>query len=445
MELKMSTYSIEKLNHDNYDQWSRDMKYVLMERGLWKIVNGTEKAPKDAVPKTGTVESPELSKAILDYETRSNIAVSLIYLNIETSYRKIVENCEDPVTIWTELRRQFMPDSRSHHMRLFSELVECRILPDESIGLFSARLTRIYSQIKSLDSNFSECYLSYQMLRYLPISYDGIVQNILRWKIDDFIYKDIVTELIAEESRLSLRNNDSFACHIYTDKSAKQGSSYRSSTPRAQQHYSPRSRRMSCQRKSRGTRRKSTDGLKEHRSPSPNRSVSRGRNYRRQNEQRPRMDITGATFSGGGGEVKIKEYNKTLFKAILRNGIYFVTPKVIKSKPKRVTFAAPVEVDEELSLWHKRLSHHSGAVMGAKPDLSYEFSIPSSINLNPNYIVEERCTRNVQESSDSQLSDLTSDDSALNLRRVKWLRKPKTRADGSRTDIYFFNKGVINV
>ncbi|CAL1294137.1 unnamed protein product [Larinioides sclopetarius] len=127
----------EKLNHDNYDQWSRDMKYVLMERGLWKIVNGTEKAPKDAVPKTGTDESPELSKAILDYETRSNIAVSLIYLNIETSYRKIVENCEDPVTIWTELRRQFMPDSRSHHMRLFSELVECRILPDESIKEFS--------------------------------------------------------------------------------------------------------------------------------------------------------------------------------------------------------------------------------------------------------------------------------------------------------------------
>lgn len=50
--------------------------------------------------------------------------------------------------------------------------------------------------------------LSFQILRYLPPQFDNLVQSILYWTSDKFKFKSILTELIAEKSRLKLRNED---------------------------------------------------------------------------------------------------------------------------------------------------------------------------------------------------------------------------------------------
>ena len=47
---------IEKLNGTNYQSWKYNVKLVLMSRGLFSIVDGTEKAP---VIKEEDVQKPE--------------------------------------------------------------------------------------------------------------------------------------------------------------------------------------------------------------------------------------------------------------------------------------------------------------------------------------------------------------------------------------------------
>lgn len=94
-------------------------------------------------------------------------------------------------------------------MKNFSELIECKLGANESISLFSTRVLRIYSEIKSIYANFDEDYASFQMLRYLPRKFDGVVQNILRLKKEKFKFTKIIDELVTKETRLKVCDFDS--------------------------------------------------------------------------------------------------------------------------------------------------------------------------------------------------------------------------------------------
>lgn len=53
-----------------------------------------------------------------------------------------------------------------------------------------------------------EIYLSFQLLHWLPKRFDNLVQTILCWTETEFTFQKILTELVAEESRLKLRAED---------------------------------------------------------------------------------------------------------------------------------------------------------------------------------------------------------------------------------------------
>lgn len=193
----MTSNTIQKLNVSNYAVWSSDVKYLMLDKGVWDIID-----KKLEIPKLSTT----VTQANIDaFMVRRNQALSLIYLNIEPEFKRIVDDCgDDPVVAWKRLRDNFHPDTRAHHMALFSELVNERIKTSESINLFATRLKKIYLNIKAIDKDFSEKYLSYQLLRYLSSCYDSCVQSLLRKDDASFKFDLIVTELVAEEARLKL-------------------------------------------------------------------------------------------------------------------------------------------------------------------------------------------------------------------------------------------------
>lgn len=196
---------ITKLNSSNFHNWSSDLKYILLEKNLWNIVNKSEIAPQKDEKGLNLKETEA-------YKVRANQALSIIYLNVENEFKRLIEDCNDPITDWEKLRVNSCPDSR-YHMHLFTNLIECKINTNESISLFSTRMLRIFNDIKEIDVKFSESYASFQILRYLPWKYDGIVQSILRWKKQEFKFPKIIEELSAEEVRLRLRDADSQKYH----------------------------------------------------------------------------------------------------------------------------------------------------------------------------------------------------------------------------------------
>ncbi|GFR07053.1 retrovirus-related Pol polyprotein from transposon TNT 1-94 [Trichonephila clavata] len=198
----MANYSISKLEGQNYVSWANDVKYLLMERQVWNIDE------KEIEPKLDASIDAKAVKEVKNFKARKQIAMSIIYLNIDSSHRRLLERIDDPVEAWKVLKTYYQPDSKAHHMEVYSSLMNCRILSEESISLFSTRLLRIYEQLQDLDEDFSKRYVTFQLLRYLPPQFDSIVLTILRLDDVKFVYKDVVAELVAEEARLKLRNMD---------------------------------------------------------------------------------------------------------------------------------------------------------------------------------------------------------------------------------------------
>lgn len=147
-------------------------------------------------------------KDVKEFQIREKLALSMIYLNVEPDFHRIIENCTDPVTAWCNLRTHFYPDTRSHHMQTFRELCECKMTSDENINLYAARLLRVAHQLKNINKKFDDVYITFQLLRFLTFKFDSIVQTILRWKDEEFILKDMVTSLVTEETRIQLRECD---------------------------------------------------------------------------------------------------------------------------------------------------------------------------------------------------------------------------------------------
>lgn len=99
-----------------------------------------------------------------DYQARIRSALSIINLNVEPDFRRIIESIDDALAAWSNLKSHFQPDNRARHIQLFSEVLACKIALDESIDIYAARLQRIADQLTLMNEPIKETYLSFQLL-----------------------------------------------------------------------------------------------------------------------------------------------------------------------------------------------------------------------------------------------------------------------------------------
>lgn len=105
---------IKPLAADNYSTWSADIKMLLIEKGCWSIVTGTEKPPGENAD----------SITVRDYKLREGKALSTIYLNTSPKFRTLLEACQNGPDAWAKLKEYFRPDSRARIMALKQEFFE---------------------------------------------------------------------------------------------------------------------------------------------------------------------------------------------------------------------------------------------------------------------------------------------------------------------------------
>lgn len=96
----MATNTIDKLSFRNYSTWSCDLKYLLLEKGLWEIIEKKQKSLEIST----MVTADDVEK----FKSRANKVLSLVYLNIEPEFKRLVADCSEPVEAWECLCRQNM-------------------------------------------------------------------------------------------------------------------------------------------------------------------------------------------------------------------------------------------------------------------------------------------------------------------------------------------------
>ena len=91
-------YEIVLFNGNNYHSWKFQMKMVLMSKGLWSIVTGTDAEPQGP----GVTEREKQN-----WKNRQDIAYSTIALAVEPKQQTYVPHTDNAKKAWDDLAKRF--------------------------------------------------------------------------------------------------------------------------------------------------------------------------------------------------------------------------------------------------------------------------------------------------------------------------------------------------
>ncbi|GFV31153.1 retrovirus-related Pol polyprotein from transposon TNT 1-94 [Trichonephila clavipes] len=80
--------------------------------------------------------------------------------------------------------------------------------PGEDVGIFISRVKTAAPRLQKAGHKLDDLYIGFQLIRWLPQEFQSTVQQIYRWKEEDFRVVKIEAELILEANRLQLMKQD---------------------------------------------------------------------------------------------------------------------------------------------------------------------------------------------------------------------------------------------
>lgn len=101
---------IEKLDENNYDSWSIQMRSVLIHGGVWKIVNGQVKNEGEAAVKE-------------KWESDDEKALATISLGVKPTQLGYIKNCKTSHDAWIKLQQVHMPRGPLQKVSQYKKLV----------------------------------------------------------------------------------------------------------------------------------------------------------------------------------------------------------------------------------------------------------------------------------------------------------------------------------
>ncbi|GFT27201.1 retrovirus-related Pol polyprotein from transposon TNT 1-94 [Trichonephila clavipes] len=156
---------ISVLTPNNWNTWKHDMQVLLMHYGCWQFIIQTKPEQPD---------EEATYKEKLDLQLRKDRCYTLIYTNISSDLKNLITETTDGVAAWKILKDHFEPVTRA----------------------------------REAGHKLDDLYIGFQLIRWLPQEFQSTVQQIYRWKEEDFRVVKIEAELILEANRLQLMKQD---------------------------------------------------------------------------------------------------------------------------------------------------------------------------------------------------------------------------------------------
>lgn len=184
------TIKIKPLSNGNYQEWSGEMRALLMRGGLWSVVSGKGTKPS---------ATDELAK----WETKVEKAAGEIYLAVESDQRIHFNGKEDdPKAMWDALQKAHLHQKPGARFNAYDELFSIHKADDETLLDMATKVGKAMSNIKNLrPSDFTldkldDELLCMAMIRALPESYANLASNLLLQKE---LTKDVILQAFRAE------------------------------------------------------------------------------------------------------------------------------------------------------------------------------------------------------------------------------------------------------
>ncbi|GFT05091.1 retrovirus-related Pol polyprotein from transposon TNT 1-94 [Trichonephila clavipes] len=108
-----------------------------------------------------------------------------------------------------DIKRSLRTSHKSKNSPTFRSFFETGYQPGEDVGIFISRVKTAATRLQEvLDDKLDDLYIGFQLIRWLPQEFQSTVQQVYRWKEEDFRVVKIEAELILEANRLQLMKQD---------------------------------------------------------------------------------------------------------------------------------------------------------------------------------------------------------------------------------------------
>ncbi|GFW74265.1 retrovirus-related Pol polyprotein from transposon TNT 1-94 [Trichonephila clavipes] len=107
-----------------------------------------------------------------------------------------------------DIKRSLEPVTRARVIQLLDQFLEQKYQPGEDVGIFISRVKTAATRLQEAGHKLDDLYIGFQLIRWLPQEFQSTVQQIYRWKEEDFRVVKIEAELILEANRLQLMKQD---------------------------------------------------------------------------------------------------------------------------------------------------------------------------------------------------------------------------------------------
>ncbi|GFW68151.1 retrovirus-related Pol polyprotein from transposon RE1 [Trichonephila clavipes] len=107
-----------------------------------------------------------------------------------------------------DIKRSLRTSHKSKNNPASRSFFGTRYQPGEDVGIFISRVKTAATRLQEAGHKLNDLHIGFQLIRWLPQEFQSTVQQIYRWKEEDFRVVKIEAELILEANRLQLMKQD---------------------------------------------------------------------------------------------------------------------------------------------------------------------------------------------------------------------------------------------
>ncbi|GFY21842.1 retrovirus-related Pol polyprotein from transposon TNT 1-94 [Trichonephila clavipes] len=144
----------------------------------------------------------------LDLQLRKDRCYTFIYANISSDLKNLITETTDGVVAWKILKDHIEPVTRARVIQFLDDFFGTRYKPGEDVGIFISRVKTAATRLLEAGHKLDDMCIGFQLIRWLPQEFQSTMQQIYRWKADDFRAVKIKAELILEANCLQFMKQD---------------------------------------------------------------------------------------------------------------------------------------------------------------------------------------------------------------------------------------------
>jgi hypothetical protein len=134
-----------QLDGSNWPTWKFQMKHLLLTKGLWNVVDGTEVLADDAT-----------AAARAEFVKRSQRGYSTIVLAIGTSELYLLTSSEHPKEAWDALRKHFERDTIANKLFLKKQYFRTEMKEGTSVEKHLKHMKELTDRLAAIGAPISE-------------------------------------------------------------------------------------------------------------------------------------------------------------------------------------------------------------------------------------------------------------------------------------------------